>query len=87
MAASDVGADDEQTIDVEVKDHEDKPIRTVCGYCGTTFQDEEIVVEKEVHGRMWRFCSPQCYHDFTSEIHFTDEEDPEDADKARNPDF
>lgn len=73
--------------DLEIKDHEDKPIRTVCGTCGKTFQDEEIVIEREIHGRMWRFCSQQCYNDFNEAIHYVDEEDPLDADKPRDPDF
>lgn len=45
----------------------------VCGYCGRAFAANELAIEKEIHGRLWKFCSEECYNEFMDAIHFRDE--------------
>jgi YHS domain-containing protein len=57
-----------------VKSHLEKEERRVCAYCGKPFEKGELTIEKEVHGRRWRFCSEQCYQDFMDAVHFRDQD-------------
>jgi hypothetical protein len=59
---------------IEVKDHLEKPNEDECGYCGQLFGPDEIVIEREIHGRKWRFCSEECYRDFLDAADFKDED-------------
>jgi hypothetical protein len=61
-------------LDIEVKDHVQKPSDEECGYCGQLFGPEEVVIEKMIHGQKWRFCSEDCYRDFKDKIDFKDED-------------
>ncbi len=60
--------------DLPVKDHLAKDILDVCAYCGTPFQKDEVVIERVIHGRTWRFCSETCLHDFEDAVQFQDED-------------
>jgi hypothetical protein len=60
--------------DVEVKSYIEANIKDVCAYCKHRFAKNELVIEKEVHGRTWRFCSDACYYDFMDAVHFQDED-------------
>lgn len=62
------------TDEIDVKDHLDRDVQTICGYCGAAFADGEIVIERTIHGRVWKFCGEGCYHDFMDAIHFRDED-------------
>jgi hypothetical protein len=62
------------THEPEVKDHLERDVKTVCGYCGRVFEIDEVVVEREVNGRMWKFCDQKCYDDFMDALDFTDED-------------
>ncbi len=60
--------------DLPVKDHLAKDILDVCAYCGTPFQKDEVVIERMIHGRKWRFCSETCLRDFEDAVQFQDED-------------
>ncbi len=71
--------------EVEVKDHYDYDVKTVCAYCGKEFEIDENVIEKTIHGRTWRFCSEACLTDFNDAIDYRDDAyDEEDADAPRD---
>lgn len=57
-----------------IKDHLGDDVKDKCGYCGQLFGPEDIVIEKEVHGRKWCFCSEECYRDFLDASNFKDDE-------------
>ena len=59
---------------VEIKDHLDKDHDDICGYCGQYFAPEEIVIEKTLHGRKWKFCSEECMRDFKDASDFKDQD-------------
>lgn len=59
---------------VEVKDHLERDVQTICAYCGSVFDIDELVIEKEIHGRIWKFCNDECYHDFMDALDFKDED-------------
>lgn len=69
----------------EVKDHLELDIRTQCAYCGHTFEIDEVVIEKEIHGRKWKFCNTVCLENFNDALDFRDDaDDDDDADKPRS---
>ncbi|MBR9701231.1 hypothetical protein GOV11_05190 [Candidatus Woesearchaeota archaeon] len=76
-----VQKDFEQAIDlakqvkseIEVKDHVAKDENDKCGYCGQHFGPDDIVVEKEIYGRKWKFCDENCYKEFMDASNFKDE--------------
>jgi|GEM_PF-2532853 len=57
-----------------VKDHLERDVKTVCAYCGQPFEEGEVVIECEIHGRTWRFCSEDHYRDFLDALDFQDED-------------
>lgn len=57
-----------------IKSHLEKEETRVCAYCGRLFAQGEIAIEKEIHGRRWRFCSEECYQDFMDAVHFRDQD-------------
>jgi YHS domain-containing protein len=59
--------------DIEVRDHLEKE-HDECGYCGQEFGPDEVVIERTLHGRNWRFCSEECYRDFVDASNFKDED-------------
>lgn len=61
-------------MELPIKNHLDPDVRTVCAYCGNEFEVDEVVIEKEIHGRTWRFCSEECYRDFLDHVDFQDED-------------
>jgi len=62
----------------DIKPHVEPDVEDVCGYCGLLFAPKEIVIEREIHGRKWRFCSAHCLTEFQESIDFKDEEpDPD----------
>lgn len=61
-------------LEITVKDHLKQPKEDECGYCGQVFPPDEIVIEKEIHGMKWRFCSEECYQDFKDASDFKDED-------------
>ena len=63
---------------IEVRDHMRKPPIDECGYCGQGFGPDEIVIEREIYGQLWRFCSDECYRDFRESSDFKDEDLDED---------
>lgn len=79
-----VQAEFEQAIDlakkvqdeaaIEVRDHLGKNETDQCGYCGQCFGPDDIVIEKEVYGREWRFCNDECYSEFMDASNFKDED-------------
>ena len=60
--------------DIEIKDHVEKDVEGECGYCGQCFPPDEIVIERNIVGRKWHFCSEDCYKDFVDASNFKDEE-------------
>jgi hypothetical protein len=60
--------------DVEIKSYLEASITGVCAYCKHRFAKNEVAIEKEIHGRTWRFCSDACYADFMDAVHFQDED-------------
>lgn len=71
--------------DIPVADHLEKDERAVCGYCGSRFEGDEVVIERELLGRKWRFCSPECLSSFSEEVHFQDEERDGDDEDVQLP--
>ena len=61
-------------LEVEVKDHLEKDHEDECAYCGQFFPPDEVVIEKTINGRKWRFCCDECYHDFQDASNFKDED-------------
>jgi len=59
---------------VRVKDHLGKDHDDCCGYCGQFFVPDEMVIEKTIIGRKWKFCSEDCYRDFKDASDFKDED-------------
>ena len=42
----------------------------------------EVVIEKEIHGRKWKFCNMDCLENFNDALDFRDDaDDDDDADK------
>lgn len=66
--------DEPEGMHIEVKDHLEKPSEDECGYCGQLFGPDEVVIEKEINGKKWRFCTEQCYRDFLDASNFKDED-------------
>jgi len=71
------GGPDFSEHEPEVKSHVERDIKTLCAYCGTQFEIDENVIEKEIHGRTWRFCNDRCLHNFLDAYDFHDPEDSE----------
>lgn len=69
--------------DLVIDSHLDPDITDVCGYCGTKFVKDEIVVERTIHGRLWRFCGDGCFHAFMNDIQFQDEDLFDDDDNVK----
>lgn len=65
---------DEMPVDIEVKDHLGKDVKTLCAYCGRQFEIDEVVIEKEIDGRTWKFCNESCLADFRDAYDFRDPE-------------
>lgn len=51
-----------------------KDIEEQCAYCGQHFGPDDIVVEREIYGRKWRFCDENCLNDFKEKSDFQDED-------------
>lgn len=64
----------EDVTEVVIGDHVERDIKTVCAYCGKQFEIDEIMIEREIHGRTWRFCSDDCFHNFLDAYDYVDEE-------------
>ena len=62
------------SMHVQVKDHLVTPPEDECGYCSQAFGPDDVVVEREVHGHKWKFCSEECYRDFLDKNDFKDED-------------
>ena len=60
-------------LEIEVKDHLEKE-HDDCAYCGQFFPPDEVVIERTINGRKWRFCSEECYRDFQDASNFKDED-------------
>lgn len=72
--------EDIEMLEVQVRDHLKTPKDDECGYCGQAFPPDEIVIEREIHGMKWHFCSEDCYRDFLDASNFKDEDlDSKDA--------
>ncbi len=65
---------DAMNDDLPVDDHLEKDVTSECAYCGQRFAEGEVVIEKELHGRKWRFCCEEHYEDFLDAIDFRDED-------------
>lgn len=65
---------EEDSSEIPVSDHLDPDALDQCGYCGQHFGPDEIVIEKTLLGRMWRFCSEDCLRDFRDASDFRDED-------------
>jgi YHS domain-containing protein len=59
---------------IEVKDHLERDNDDECGYCGQSFGPDEVVIERTVHGKKYRFCSEECLKDFNDASNFKDED-------------
>lgn len=57
----------------KVKSHLERDIKDQCAYCGQHFPPDENVIEKELYGRIWRFCSEECLDDFREKSNFRDQ--------------
>ncbi len=60
--------------EIVVKSHLLKEKKDECGYCGQAFGPDEIVIEKNIFGVVWHFCSEDCYRDFLDASNFKDKE-------------
>ena len=58
----------------KIASHLEKDEEDVCGYCGQAFGPDDIVVEREIYGRKWRFCDETCLRDFQEKSDFKDED-------------
>ncbi len=72
-AAIDLAQKIKHDVEAEVFDHVGKDEKDQCGYCGQCFGPDDIVVEKEIYGKEWRFCDEQCLKDFMDASNFKDE--------------
>jgi hypothetical protein len=63
-----------ENLEIEVKDHLEKDVEDECAYCGQYFPPDEVVIEKIILGRKWRFCSEQCVKDFQDASNFKDQD-------------
>jgi YHS domain-containing protein len=81
--------DDEKIegMHLEIKDHLEKNVEDECAYCGQLFGPDEIAIEKEIHGRKWRFCSDECYKDFKDASDFKDQDLDAEKELAVDPDL
>lgn len=68
-------------MDVDIKSHLERDVQTICGYCGKEFRIDEVYVERDIHGRTWRFCNEECYKNFVDAVDYA-EPDAEDAPTA-----
>ncbi len=69
----------------EIKDHLDPDVKTQCAYCGRTFDIDEVVIEKEINGRAWKFCNDRCYQEFQDALDYRDEEFGDEEEGPRLP--
>ncbi len=75
----------EAGVHIPVADHVERDEKDVCGYCGQAFGPDDIVVERRVYGRLWRFCDETCMREFLEESDFKDEDLDSDADPQAQP--
>lgn len=67
-------SEEESIADIPIGDHLDPDAIDQCGYCGQHFGPDEIVIEKTILGRLWRFCSEACLNDFRDASDFRDQD-------------
>jgi hypothetical protein len=72
---------------IVVKDHVEKDSKDECGYCGQLFGPDDIVIEKTIHGKLWCFCSEECYHDFLDASNFKDDEFEKEKQANSTPEY
>ncbi len=65
-------------MDVDVKDHLERDVKTICAYCGKEFRIDEVYIEQEIHGRVWRFCSERCLLHFRDAIDYREPDEDDD---------
>ncbi|HIH23996.1 TPA: hypothetical protein HA251_03105 [Candidatus Woesearchaeota archaeon] len=80
------GRQEEDAVDsIVIKDHLEKDETDSCGYCGQVFGPDELAIERNIHGRKWRFCSDECYRDFLDASNFKDEDIIDGAETKEDP--